>query len=183
MGGTITGEMCERLRQFEIVLRNPNRVVLIDLRIRFQMPEPIIGIIPIDHSPGSQPRFRPEQIRGMAIAKGSGSVSFSGRHSPTRNWQLEVDRLTPNSYFHVQGVTQEAPSEFFPEAFLAHLKPEEELLRYHAHGFFAFEFRSEYVTRELALPIFFDEAERNISCGEVQSGFAPWRALMTRKFG
>lgn len=172
---TVTAELCERLRQFEIRITNPNRVVLFDVGVRFQFPELILGITRISHSPSVHARFEPERFDSHSVATGSGSVTMSGVTPASSNWILEVDQFSPSSYLSIQMIS-EHDAQDIQSHFLSEFNGPD-VLEYYGQGVFSFDFRGEQITRELIVPIQFDKVTRIISSLDVQSDFPPFKPI------
>ena len=150
--GTITAEDCERIRERQIVLKNPNRVSLFQFDLRIQFPEPIIGLprrpeVP----PGVDLQFNPRRSGWVASASGEGaSVTVNRPPRPTTNWSLKLDCLPAQTQICIVIHTILDWSPFPP---LPATEPgEPEVLEYFIMGDYFFDYRRERIRRRVLVP-------------------------------
>jgi hypothetical protein len=180
--GRITSEDCERIRERQLVLKNPNRVSLFQFDLRIQFPELIIGLprrpeVP----PGVDLRFKPLYSQWVTSASGEGaSLTVIRPPGPTTNWNLKLDCLPAQMEIYITIGTIVDIVSFPPPT----PEPGEPVpLEHYISGDYFFEYRREHVRRRILVPLRFEEASRVIESLSPQSDYAPYSLTITDRFG
>ena len=93
--GTVTGEMIEKYRDHVIEIGATSRHELVQLKMRVQFPESVMGVAIREQPVGLGVSIRPEASPFTANASGGGSVTVQGRMSPSNCFVVEQERVVP----------------------------------------------------------------------------------------
>jgi hypothetical protein len=180
---TITEEVQERLREHELVIRNPNRADLFDFCLEINLPELVYrdghSQVPIG------PTVAVRSIRPPMSASVRGAGASVEMRSPplTMHYRVDADRLPAGGEFRVAFYTvvpeqtmhyqmcKRYPEDFNdPEDMDTHKE-----CHFYLRGGYKFLLRGEYVPNEYFVPLLFKAAERRIVSYPVQDTKAPWK--------
>ncbi len=92
---TVTGEMIEKFRDHVIEIATSSRHELVQLRMKVQLMESVVGVSVLDQPVGIAVKIGPEQSQWVANASGGGSVTTSGSLSPSNRFIVAQEKALP----------------------------------------------------------------------------------------
>jgi hypothetical protein len=92
---TVTGELIEKCRDHEITIAASSRHELVQLKMRVQFPESVIGTTVLEQPVGLGVSIRRETPPWVANAAGGGSVTVRGPMGPSNCFTVEQERMFP----------------------------------------------------------------------------------------
>jgi hypothetical protein len=93
---TVTGEMIEKFRDHVIEIATSSRHELVQLRMKVQLMESVVGVSVLDQPVGIAVKIGPEQSQWVANAWGGGSVTTSGSLSPSNRFMVDQEKALPS---------------------------------------------------------------------------------------
>lgn len=179
----ITTELQVALREQELVIENPNRVDLKNLRLEMNLPEVVMAGGTSDIPIGSQVRTRAIQPANRVFLSGDACATV-GRPIATTHHLLEADNLGAGAKFVTAFYTTK-PEMTMPYD-LVLLNPDSDFAdpakmdehkecHFHILGTYQFLLRGEYVTGSVFVPLLFSAESRTIVSYPVQDTTEPWK--------
>src|SRR5262249_778820 len=112
----ITPQIQETFRDQELIIENPNRVDVFNVKLELHLPEVIMCGGDYTLPPGIDVHFNPIDPPLQATVKGNASVT-KGPKVPNTHWVLETDRLGPGQAI-VMGFYTAKPDMTMPYDFV-----------------------------------------------------------------
>lgn len=183
----ITSEIQATYRDQELIIENPNRVDLFNLKLELNLPEVIMCGGDYDIPPGIDCRINAVDPPNQATVRGNASVT-DGAKVPTTQWTIQAARLGPGQRI-VLGFYTAKPDMTMPYDFVR-LNPdsnfedpekmdEHKVCFFFIDGSYQFMLRNEYVTGKSFVPLFFKADTRMTTSRPVQASSEPWRVPRT----
>jgi hypothetical protein len=187
----ITPPIQATYRDQELVIENPNRVDLFNLKLDLNLPEVLMCGGDYSIPPGVDLRLNAVDPPNQAVVRGNASAT-DGQKVPTTHWTLQADKLGPGQRIVLGFYT--AKPEMTMQYDLVRLNPdlnhedpekmdEHKICFYFLEGKYQFLLRSEYVTGNVFVPLSFKADTRMTESRPVQTSSDPWRvarASLTR---
>ncbi len=179
---TIAQQDVERLREQQLLIRNPNRVPLHNLKLAMFLPEEVRSAGHCSWNPAIQLDFRPAHT-GWTVesAEGVNRVS-AGQEMPTTNHILTLSHIPPGDQVELSLYTgnpvevmicDESGGPLRPAPDPDNVFPPHHLL-FFLKGTYQFILRGEYVTVEILVPLQYIFKDRLLTSLPVQDSVEPW---------
>jgi hypothetical protein len=179
----ITAKDIAMFRDQELVIENPNRVDLFNLKIEMHLPEVVAGGGDAKVPLGCNVQINAIDPQMQAHVSGNASVT-QGPKVATRHHVLQVDNLGPQQKI-VSGFYTAKPDMTMPYDFVR-LNPdsnfedpekmdEHKICFFFLEGTYQFMLRGEYVTGKVFVPLFFKADTRMTTSRPVQTSTERWR--------
>ena len=160
----ITGDDVERLRESVLTVSNSGSKLLHQVKLRLQLPEPVVQFDVRESPMGTPPRVEPERPEWRVSAKGKGSsVKRIGRPGPSRTYVVGLDTLHPGT--SLRAAFWCAKPDAWPDP--TGRQDDSDQMRYHILASCQFEFRGEFVPRRFVSELTYNEADRLLTSGPV----------------
>lgn len=160
----ITGDDVERLRESVLTVSNSGAKQLYQVKLRLQLPEPVVRFEVRDSPMGTPPRVEPEKPEWRITAKGKGSsVRRVGKPRPSRTYVVGLETLPPSAGLRVAFWCVSPDSR--PEDTVRQEYADQ--VHYHITGSYEFELGGEHVPRRFVTELQYNEVDRGLMSGPV----------------